>query len=73
MNEFEQFPYEIMVPAGTELDGGHHEDSDPVVAKKSIILQVLGPEEHGALPVQIVENGEPIDCLYFYHQPRRAA
>lgn len=62
-----------MVPAGTELDGGYHEDSDPVVVKKPITLQVLGPAEHGALRVQIVEGDELIDQLYFYHQPRRAA
>jgi len=59
----------VLVPPGTELNYGFHEDGDSIITIGWTELIVKGPQKNGALPVQI--NGE--DQTFFFHQPEPAA
>jgi len=65
--EFES--YKIYPSAGTELNYGPSEDSDPVgLTKPGAIVLVVGPEREGALPVRLIENGKPVSGTIYFHQ-----
>ena len=59
----------ILVGPGTEINNGFHEDSDSYIAVADTLLAVLGPRKNGAIPVQIVDNGELCPELLYLHQP----
>ncbi|OGG21101.1 hypothetical protein A3D03_02595 [Candidatus Gottesmanbacteria bacterium RIFCSPHIGHO2_02_FULL_40_13] len=62
-------PYQITVPAGTELNYGYHEDSDSVITNIPTDILVIGVLKNGALPVKLLQNGIPGEETLFFHQP----
>lgn len=56
----------VIIPKGTMLNQGPHEDDDFVYAKRLIRAQVI-EEREGAKIVRFKDNGKPV-TLYL-HQP----
>jgi hypothetical protein len=71
MPKEKQPPYKITLPAGTEINGGTHEDGDPFLVEKDTHALVVGPLVDNALPIQIIENGQPVGGILFFHQPEQ--
>ena len=60
----------IVIPSGTMLNFGKHEDSDYIVLDANTHALVVGPTEDHAIPIQItLANGELSFEPLFYHQP----
>ena len=60
----------IVIPSGTMLNFGKHEDSDYIVLGANTHALVVGPTEDHAIPVQIMlSNDEWSTEALFYHQP----
>lgn len=61
----------IDISPGTELNYGLSEDSDSVVVVEPVQAVVIGDGQvtEGAVPVRIIENGQPSDQVFYFHQP----
>lgn len=60
----------ILIPEGTELNFGVHEDSDGITLTTDVRAIILEPKKNGAILVQLLDNnGEKIGDLLYFHQP----
>lgn len=59
----------ITIPAGTEVNFGLSEDSDSIVLDAPKEAEVMGEVRYGALPVQLIEDGQPMPPTLYFHQP----
>ena len=72
METIPKIPRDIVVPAGTEINSGKHEDGESYFTNGPTNLRILGPQKDGAYPVVILENGkegQEGQDVFFYHQP----
>jgi hypothetical protein len=63
-----RIPSLVTLIPGTGLNYGVHEDSDPLRVITPTQVLIIGPEENGALPICIIENGKPSDEVLYWHQ-----